>query len=139
MEYLLNHFYKTILLICDVGPVSVTGEGVLLLRAELLDENVTPVTGGLAAPPVLETAFSHKQPVDPSTDVTGSLLPPGLLDDFPVARGNQFFFHAGMGRWVQGLPTEQFIAPGTYRVTMVSGDKDEYVFDPACEATYVVE
>ena len=68
-----------------------------------------------------------------------ALLPPAVLDNIPVLRGNRFFFFGGLGQWLQGLPTEQFTAPGTYTVTMVSGDKDEYVFDPACEATYVVE
>ncbi|MEA3274815.1 MAG: hypothetical protein U9Q81_05890 [Pseudomonadota bacterium] len=125
----------------DLGPVSVSAEGVLALQAEILDENGLPVTGGLAAPPVLETRFSHRQPIDPPTDATISpfFLSPGVLNNVPALRGNQFFFYGGTSRWVQGLPTEQFVAPGTYTVTMVSGDKDEYVFAPGCLATYVVQ
>ena len=124
----------------DAGPVSVTAEGVLRVRARLFDEIGLLVTDGLAAPPVLAIAFSHEQPAGLPTDATGQLRPPGKLRRVPALRGNQFLApETGKKRWAQGLPTEQFTAPGSYRVTMVSGDKNEYVFEPTCEATYVVE
>ncbi len=52
---------------------------------------------------------------------------------------NPFVYQASQERWVHGLLTSKFAAPGTYTITMVSGDDQEYVVDPTCTATYAVE
>lgn len=125
----------------DSGPVAANAAGVLMMRTVITDANGAPVTGGLAAPPVLATRFSHRQPAVPPADVTATpvFLPPTELDSVPALRGNQFFFSAEANHWVQGMPTEQFAAPGTYTAAMISGDRNAYVFAPECTATYVVQ
>lgn len=52
-------------------------------------------------------------------------------------KGNQFKF--SYGKWRHNLQTKKFSAPGTYIVTMVSGDDAEYLVDPTCQGTFVIK
>ena len=36
------------------------------------------------------------------------------------------------GKWRYNLATKNYEMPGTYTVTMVSGDESEYVLNPTC-------
>jgi hypothetical protein len=68
----------------------------------------------------------------PPVDVTS--------DAFPVGQGtngNQFVFTGE--HWQYNLKTTKFKTPGTYRVTMVSGDRDEYFFFPPCTARFIIK
>ena len=51
--------------------------------------------------------------------------------------GNLFVF-TGSG-WQFNLKTKNYEAPGTYTITMVSGDGAEYRVEPTCEAQFVIE
>lgn len=100
------------------------------LRAELQDDGV-PVTD-LAAPPVLQVLFTPEQPAEPPLDGTALVLP---VTSTTV--GDQFFFDGT--RWAHNLLTLRYSAPGTRTIRMISGDDQEYVINPTCEATYVIE
>ena len=41
--------------------------------------------------------------------------------------------------WQFNLKTRNYEAPGTYTITMVSGDGAEYRVEPTCEAQFVIE
>jgi hypothetical protein len=112
----------------------VTQPRTIPLLAELLDDGVAVTDTDLAAPPVAQIAFAAQQPGAPAVDVTGFLPPPT-----PIFLGRRFDYRDALGRWLHGLLTPKYPAPGTYTVTMVSGDAQEYVVEPTCTATYVVE
>lgn len=40
------------------------------------------------------------------------------------------------GAWQYNLKTSNYTAPGTYTITIVSGDETEYRIDPSCEAAF---
>lgn len=116
----------------DKGAVKVKKNRVLPLKAELLDGDSNPVTDtDITAPPVIQVMF------DPGTggavtDVSDDALSAGQGTD-----GNQFEFSDG--KWQFNLKTKNYTSPGTYTVTMVSGDKCEYVIDPMCTASFAIE
>ena len=66
-------------------------------------------------------------------DVTDDALSAGQGTD-----GNQFVFN-DEDKWQFNLKIKNYDAPGTYTITMVSGDDSEYVIDPTCEASFVIE
>ena len=51
--------------------------------------------------------------------------------------GNQFVYTGS--HWQLNLKTKNYSASGTYTVTIISGDEDEYTIDPTCEATFVIQ
>jgi hypothetical protein len=56
-----------------------------------------------------------------------------------VGRGgdtNEFVFL--LGKWRYYLRVRNYSAPGTYTMTMISGDEADYRVDPTCEAQFVV-
>jgi hypothetical protein len=117
----------------DKGAVKVKKNRVLPLKAELLDGDGYLVTDAdITMPPVIQVMF------DPGTggdaeDVTDYALSAGQGTD-----GNQFEFSDG--KWQFNLKTKNYSAAGTYTITMVSGDKCEYVIgSPSCTATFVIE
>ena len=115
----------------DKGAVKVKKNRVLPLKAELLDVDGNPVTGAdIIAPPVIQVMFESG--TAPAEDVTDDALSAGQGDD-----GNQFVFTGS--NWQFNLKTKNYSSPGTYTITMVSGDECEYVIESTCEALFVIE
>ncbi len=115
----------------DKEAVTVKKNRALQHKAQLLDSNNNPITDlDLIAPPVIQVLFhSGTQPaVDVSTQA---------LSARQGTKGNQFEFSGD--KWQFNLITKNYTAVGTYTVTMVSGDVSEYVIDPTCVATFVIE
>ena len=71
---------------------------------------------------------------DPPVDVTEDALPAGQSSE-----GNNFSYDFGSEQWRYNLKTNNYSAPGTYTLQLVSGDNDEYTVQPVCETAFVVE
>ncbi|MEJ8569673.1 right-handed parallel beta-helix repeat-containing protein [Elongatibacter sediminis] len=112
----------------DNGPVSVKKNRVLPLKCLILDDQGSPVTDIVAAP-VLQVVFTPV--VGPAVDVTGDALTAGKGSE-----GNEFEL-AG-SNWQFNLKTKNFTASGTYEVSAVSGDANEYIIDPGCHGSFVI-
>jgi hypothetical protein len=114
------------------GPVKVRKKLVALpLKMQLSDEGGLIIDADIAAPPVLQVLYDSG--VGAAKDVTGNALPA-----LRVTIGNQFFF-TKTGKWNFNLGAWHYSAPGTYTISVVSGDETEYVINPTCTATFVVE
>ena len=93
-------------------------------------DGVTPVIGtDLSSPPVVQVMFDSG--VGPATDVSADALSAGQGTE-----GNQFVFSGG--NWSFNLQTKNYVAKGTYTVTMVSGDATEYTIAPTCTVKFVI-
>ena len=115
----------------DKGAVTVKKNRVLPLKAELLSGCGYLVTDiDIIAPPVIQVVFEAG--TTEAEDVTDDALSAGKGTE-----GNEFVF-TGSG-WQFNLKTKNYSAPGTYTVTMVSGDNNEYVIESTCEAQFVIE
>ena len=115
------------------GPVTVKKNRVLPLKAELVDgDGFVLEDGDLTAPPVVQVIYDSGIFGEPPLDASADALPAGKGTD-----GNLFVF-TGSG-WRFNLKTKNYEAPGTYTVTMVSGDGAEYRVEPTCEAQFVIE
>jgi len=114
------------------GSVVVKKNRVLPLKAQLLDTGGNNVTDSdIAAFPVLQVLYDSGIGGDP-VDVTDDSLPAGQGTD-----GNQFEFSGD--KWHFNLKTKNYSAMGTYNISMISGDGSEYMINPKCEATFVIE
>ena len=116
------------------GPVTVRGKNrALPLKAQLLDGGGTPLTpADLASAPVLQVLYDAGQGGEPE-DVSDQVLPAGQGSE-----GNQFVYTTD-GKWQYNLTTKNYTAPGTYQISIVAGDDEEYLIAPACQASFVVE
>ncbi len=115
------------------GPVTVKKNWALPLKAELVDgDGFVLEDGDLTAPPVVQVIYDSGIFGDLPLDVSADTLPAGQGTD-----GNLFVF-TGSG-WQFNLKTKNYEAPGTYTITMVSGDGVEYRVEPTCEAQFVIE
>jgi hypothetical protein len=115
----------------DKGTVKVKKNRVLPFKAELLDLDGYPLTDvEITAPPVIQVIFDSG--TTPAPDVTEDALSAGHGTE-----GNKFVFDGV--KWFYNLKTKDFSSSGTYTVTMVSGDECEYVIEPTCTATFVIE
>ncbi len=113
------------------GPVKVKKNRVIPFKADLFELDGTPVTDlDIVAQPVVQVLFDSG--VGPATDVTDDALSAGQ-----GTNGNEFEFNNS--KWAFNLQTKNYSAAGTYTVSMVSGDGDEYIIHPACEGTFVIE
>ena len=114
-------------------PVTVKGKNAALpLKAQLFDSENNLITDfDLEAAPVLQVIFTPSQGGEP-LDVSDQALPAGQGTE-----GNQFVF-TDEGKWQYNLKTKNYSAPGTYTITMVSGDESEYKIEPTCETSFVV-
>ena len=113
------------------GPVKVHKNRVLPLKAILEDEEGYLVTEvDIIAPPVIQITFQTGG--EDAEDVTDEALFAGQGTD-----GNQFVFTGSNLQF--NLQTKNYSSPGTYTITMVSGDVDEYVIDTTCVAEFVIE
>jgi Tol biopolymer transport system component len=116
----------------DSGPVTVRGGNrALPLKGELFDDALEMTALDLTAPPVIQILFESVLGGG-TVDITSDALPAGQGTD-----GNQFVYSGG--KWQFNLLVKDLTAPGTYTITMESGDEDEYMIDPTCEAQFVVE
>ena len=52
--------------------------------------------------------------------------------------GNIFEYNPDTLMWQFNLKTKNYTAPGTYTITMKSGDENEYLVE-TCTATFVIE
>jgi hypothetical protein len=113
------------------GTVTARGNRALPLKAQLFDGDGLEVDDlGLTAPPVLQVLFQAAGSTG-AVDVTDDALPAGMGTE-----GNEFEYNLVDLVWQFNLKTKNYTAPGTYTITMVSGDEAEYVIDQACEATF---
>ncbi|MHC4559749.1 MAG: right-handed parallel beta-helix repeat-containing protein [Planctomycetota bacterium] len=116
----------------DKGAVTVKKNRVLPLRAKLLGGCGYPVTDiDIIAPPVIQVIFESGE-AEGTVDVTDQALSAGQGTE-----GNQFVYTGS--NWQFNLKTKNYNAAGTYTVTMVSGDEDEYEIESTCEAVFVIE
>jgi sugar lactone lactonase YvrE len=117
----------------NIGPITVTQDGTLLLRAALLDDGGQPVTGaGLASKPAIQVSYEGRPASGTPTDVTDALLAP-----LPFFQGNEFIYRAGPAQWLHGQQTAELSARGVYTLSMVSGDRAEYLIAPPCRVAFV--
>lgn len=84
----------------------------------------------LAAAPVINVTFNGMVYGDEGSDDV-ALEPNGMSND-----GNIFDFNDAEQQWEFGLGTKQFPAPGTYSVTVRSGDESEYKISPGCSQIF---
>ena len=114
----------------DKGAVKVKKNRVLPLKAQLLADGQALTDADIIAPPVIQVIFEAE--TEEADDVTDDALSAGQGTE-----GNQFEFSDG--KWQFNLKTKNYAAPGTYTITMVSGDECEYVIEPTCTASFVIE
>jgi hypothetical protein len=100
------------------------------LKVVLRDEHGSLVTAAdLAFPPVVQVVYLGL--IASGTTAIGESLPANA-----AVQGNQFRYDTKSGNWIYNLSTSAFTAPGTYDVTVVSGD-ESYAIDPACSGAFV--
>jgi len=115
----------------DRGPVKVKKNRVLPFKADLLDLQGYFVTDAdIVAPPVIQVSFEAG--IEDAEDVTDDALSAGQ-----GTPGNQFEFSGS--KWQYNLQTKNYTKPGTYTVTMVSGNESEYVIESTCTARFIIE
>jgi hypothetical protein len=114
-------------------PINVKKNRAIPLNANLFHIDDSPVVGtDIVSDPVLKVFFKSKTGGG-TLDVTGAVHSVGLGTD-----GNRFVFTTD-GIWQFNLKTPGSIAKGTYTLSIESGDKSEYLIDPTCKASVVVE
>ena len=118
----------------DSPPVTVRGKKrALPLKAQLFDNDGYAVTDlDLYAAPVIQVIYHSDQGGEP-TDVSDEALPAARGSE-----GNQFEFTVDQ-IWQFNLKTTNYTAPGTYVITMDSGDETEYQMSSKCETSFVRE
>jgi hypothetical protein len=115
----------------DRSRIGIRKNRVVPLKAQLLGEDGLPLSDAdVAAPPQVQVEFSSG--ATNAIDVSSDSLSAGQGTD-----GNKFEFPDG--RWRYNLKTSNYTMPGTYIVSLISGDPSEYVVDPTCEVEFVVE
>ena len=114
-------------------PIDVKKNRTLPLKAQLFHIDGSLVVGtDVVSDPVLTVLFKSARGGG-TIDVTGDDHPVGCKTD-----GKQFVFtHEGL--WQFNLKTSDYRAPGTYTVSMESGDKTDYEIDPTCKASFVIK
>ena len=113
------------------GPVTARGKRALPLKAELFDQDGVALTDtDLGARPVLQVRYQSGIDGTPE-DVSDQILWVGR-----GTAGNAFVFSGS--EWRFNLKISNYTAPGTYTMTMISGNGAEYRIDPTCEAQFIV-
>ncbi|MBL7016885.1 MAG: hypothetical protein ISR84_04930 [Kiritimatiellales bacterium] len=117
----------------DNGPVTVKKNRVLPLKVKLLKNDGLLATDlDILSPPVLQVEFFGVDVAD-GVDVSDQALPAGKGSD-----GNAFSY-TDDGVWQFNLKTSNYTAPGTYYITVVSGDAADYVISGAAEASFTIK
>ncbi len=110
-------------------PVSVRKKRALPLKVQLFDADGELVTDtNIAAAPVLQVVFSPE--IGDPSDVTDDAIAVGLGTE-----GNQFEY-TDNNKWQYNLKTSNYSAPGTYTISIISGDS--YIIEPGCETSFVI-
>lgn len=112
------------------GPVTVKKNRVLPFKGTLLNDSVPITNMDIIAPPVIQVSYDSG--AGDATDVTSYALPVGQGTE-----GNQFEFDGTW--WHFNMGTKGYTSPGTYTVSMASGDLTEYVINPTCTAQFVIK
>jgi PKD repeat protein len=114
-------------------PVTVKFNRALPLKANLFDSEGTVLGDtNVVASPVVQIFYDSGVGGSP-VDVTSDALSAGQGSD-----GNQFVF-SDNGNWQFNLKIKNYTAPGTYTVSMESGDSSEYIIDPTCVTEFVIQ
>lgn len=100
---------------------------VVPLRMQLVDDDGFYVGDYELAPPVLQVAYSSGGDF---VEFADELNYAGRGDE-----GNQFIFDGNY--WAFNLGTRG-LASGTYQLSVTSGDASQYVVNPSCEVTVVI-
>ena len=115
------------------GSGNVRNIKVLQLEADLVNSDGNIIIGtDIASPPVLHVVMVNAGG-STATDVTDIALSAGKR-----TAGNQFVFTSN-GTWQFNLMTKNYTTPGTYTVSILTGNIFEYVINPTCTATFVIE
>lgn len=103
------------------------------LKALLFDDAGAPVTRGLlTALPAVQLLYSPGAGAEP-VDMTSAVAPAGRSN-----KGQAFRSSRG-DTWIYNLKTKKNLPPGTYTVQIGSGDGTEYVVEPTCTGTFVID
>jgi hypothetical protein len=114
------------------GPVTVKNNRVLPLKAQLIDQyGDLIIDTDIASPPVLQV--TGKDSGGSNTDLTNQGLFAGQGTD-----KRQFVFTAD-GKWQFNLNTKNYSKPGTYTISILTGNSSEYVIEPSCRALFMIE
>jgi hypothetical protein len=113
------------------GPVVVKINRVLPLKANLVDQyGSLLIDSDIISRPVLRVRRIAEGSI---SDVSDQSLFAGQGTEV-----NQFVF-TSEGKWQFNLMTKNYSAPGTYTISILSGNSSEYVIKPSCTATFVIE
>ena len=108
---------------------------VIPVNIVLQDQDGNIVTNAdIVASPVIDVSFQGTAFGDAPPE-SHELMSVGSAND-----GNMFRFDSDSRQWIYNLGTRYFSAPGTYLVTVESGDTSEYVItsgDGNCAQTFV--
>ena len=121
----------------DTYPIPVTVKGKkrsLPMKAYLYDNGEMMTDQQISAAPVIQVLFQSGSE-EQAIDVTDEALAAN-----EETEGNQFFCTED-GKWRYNLKVDQktWSAPGTYYIYMDTGDDTEYIIDPKCEASFLIE
>ena len=116
------------------GPVMGQKKRVLPFKAQLTDNDGNIIIDAdIISPPVIQVLKGDTGRSNPPIDVTSEELPAGHGTE-----GNQFVFTSD-GKWRFNLKTKNYSAPGTYTISILTGNSTEYVINPPCTATFVIK
>ena len=111
-----------------------TGGRTIPLKAMLFNDAGTPVNHRLlTSPPVVQLLYASDENVVDPIDVTDFVVPAGCSNK------GQAFRHAGGGMWIYNFKTNKDLPAGIYTILVESGDGTEYLVDPTCTGTFVIE
>jgi len=114
-------------------PVKAKKNRVFPLKMELFDGDGFELEGSdLAAAPVLQVIYRAVDGIT-ALDVSSDALSAGAGSE-----GNQFAYTSD-GIWQFNLKSRNYSSNGEYMLTAVSGDDAEYVIDPACVTSFLIE
>jgi len=116
----------------DMSPIKFKKNKVLPLKAQLNNNGSYITDTDITALPVVQVHYDSAVGGDP-IDVSNELLPAGFGTD-----SNQFVF-TDEGKWQLNLKTKNYTAPGTYSVSMETGNSSEYTITPPCSVDFIVK
>lgn len=114
------------------GAVKVKKNRVIPVKAQLFNDTQIMKDIDIVSLPVIQVTY-QSIPEATAIDVTDEAYAVGFGTE-----GNAFEYNAVDEVWQFNLKTKNYTAPGTYTITMKSGDETEYFID-TCEAEFVIE
>lgn len=115
-------------------PVAAKKNRVFPLKMELMDEDGYEISDAdLTAPPVVHVEFVAAEINAEPTDVSGDAYPAG-----EGTEGNQFVY-TDEGVWQFNLKSKNYTAAGEYAITVISGDDSEYIIEPLCMSSFIIQ